>query len=419
MLKKLLLGGLLLIALVGLPLTVYVFQNQTKVQTHASGGTTLSLIPQPGPSSTIQKTLTDTVPVDLMVDPGGNAVTIIRLQVKYDPNKLTPTVGNPFTPTTDFPTILDGPVVSNGTISELLSVGADTSKAITTVKKVGTFNFKATGVTSPGVPTVLSFTNQTQAFSSGANDQAAENILTGANPASITIISIPPTPTLTPTPTVIPSPTPTPTPTPTDTPTPTPTPAQQITTFSVTTFLHGIGNSGDNTNPNAFSLSNKNPNHTSRRITLSVYNSVDQHPALVTKTGNLDYNFDNGNFQGTISLGTVLPTGDYIIRIKTDSFLQRRVPGFVHITPFSPIIPLTATLIAGDPNFDNPNDSATLSDKLDLVDYNMIIGCYSDFAPATFCDDVKAGLTDLNDDGHVNQVDYNLFLREISNQSGN
>src|SRR6185369_2997264 len=111
---------------------------------------------------------------DLMVDPQNNAVTIIRLQVKYDPTKLAPTVGNPFTPTSDFPTILDGPVVGNGTVSELVSVGADTSKAITTVKKVGTFNFKAIGITQSGLPTVLSFTNQTQAFSSGANDQAAE-----------------------------------------------------------------------------------------------------------------------------------------------------------------------------------------------------------------------------------------------------
>jgi hypothetical protein len=48
----------------------------------------------------------------------------------------------------------------------------------------------------------------------------------------------------------------------------------------------------------------------------------------------------------------------------------------------------------------------------------LLIGCYSDFSPAKSCTSANKLLTDLNDDGNVNQTDYNLFLREISVQNG-
>jgi hypothetical protein len=48
----------------------------------------------------------------------------------------------------------------------------------------------------------------------------------------------------------------------------------------------------------------------------------------------------------------------------------------------------------------------------------MMIGCYSDFEPVANCTPAEALATDFNDDGAVNQVDYNLFLREIVTQPG-
>lgn len=69
-----------------------------------------------------------------------------------------------------------------------------------------------------------------------------------------------------------------------------------------------------------------------------------------------------------------------------------------------------AILVAGDVVSDN---------KLNILDYNILIGCYSDLAPATACNDIqKKNSSDLNDDGAVNQFDYNLFIREIATQPG-
>ncbi len=68
------------------------------------------------------------------------------------------------------------------------------------------------------------------------------------------------------------------------------------------------------------------------------------------------------------------------------------------------------TLIAGDSNNDN---------LVNLLDYNMITDCYSDFLPANACaDENKKLMTDLTDDGKVNQFDYNLLLRELGVQAG-
>lgn len=45
--------------------------------------------------------------------------------------------------------------------------------------------------------------------------------------------------------------------------------------------------------------------------------------------------------------------------------------------------------------------------------------CYSDIAPAiSYIDPAKKLRADITDDGNVNQFDYNLFLRELTNISG-
>jgi hypothetical protein len=409
MIKKLLLVGMLLISLVGLPLTIYLFQNKQDPRAGASAGTTLSLIPQPGPSSAIEKNVGNTIPTDLVVNPGSNQVSILRVQVKYDPTKLEINPTEPFTPTQRF-TFLQSPPpdTRNGLISFTITVGTDPTKAIQTVTKAGTFNFIAIGATND-IPTIISLTDETKAYSLGANDQASENILSTTNRAEVTIdgIETSPEPSATLTPTNSPTPTQTP-PTPTLTPTLSPAVTISSNQFRVTSFLHSIGNSGDNANPTAHSLSNKNPKTQPRSFTITVYNS-DTTQIVATQTANLLYNIPAGNFTGIIPLGSNLVEGDYIIKVKTDSFLQRKIPGFFHITPATQIDLPTITLVAGDANNDN---------KTNILDYNLLVGCYTDFLPPTDCNDVKKVQTDFNDDEIVNQVDINLFLREISVQNG-
>jgi hypothetical protein len=406
MIKKLLLVGMLLVSLIGLPLTIYLFQNKQDPRAGASAGTTLSLIPQPGTVSSIEKKVGDSIPTDVVVNPGSNLVSLLRLQIKYDPTKLEIDANDPFTPAGKF-TFLQPPIINNGTISFTISIGTDPNNAIQKISKAGTYNFKAKGATDD-IPTLISFTTQTQAFSLGSTDQASEDILSTTTPAEITIVGIETSPE--PSPTVTPTNSPTPTLTPTPTNTPTITPSVTITTnqFRVTSFLHSIGNSGDNANPTAHSLSNKSPKKQPRSFTISVYNS-DTAQLVASQTANLLFNMEQGNFTGIIPLSSNLVEGDYIIKVKTENFLQRKIPGFFHITPATQIDLPAITLIAGDANNDN---------KTNILDYNLLVGCYTDFLPPVDCNDMKKTQTDFNDDETVNQIDINLFLREISVQNG-
>lgn len=401
---------MLVVALIGLPLTIFFSNQKQTLKTEASGATTiLSLIPQPGPSSSIQKNVGDAVPIDLMVNPGTNAVSVLRVQVKYDPTKLEPATANQFTPAGNF-SFVQAPVFSNGLLSFVISIGTDPNRAIFQPAKAGTFHFKAIEGTNDS-QTIVSFTNQTQTFSLGAGDQASENVLSGTNPAHIIINDTPAQEQPTSTPTPSPSPTPTRTPTPTKTPTPVPSISSAPTgpsSLSLTVLLHSIGNSGDNVNPTLHSLSNKSPKQQQRIFTISLYNA-DTAQLVASHTGTLSYNTAQGNFQGTVELNDNLAEGDYMIKVKTDNFLQRKVPGFIYLSPNKQTTLPTITLVAGDANGDN---------KINLLDYNFLVGCYSDFLPPTDCNDTKKGQTDFNDDDLVNQTDINLFLREITVQNG-
>lgn len=273
---------------------------------------------------------------------------------------------------------------------------------------------------------------------SGCKLQQSNPIACGGNGttinASFTIVCAapPPTPTPTkaptPTPTRIPTPTPTrkptptptrvptatptptrvpPTPTPTRKPTPTATPIPKATTFSLTLFMHGIGNSGDNANPNQHSLSNKNPLHKTRPVQVAVYDNKDQQ--ILNRGGTVTYNNVNGNFVGSIDMGTALPSGSYIVRVTSPQYLTKRIPGFVTISSGKDNVIPTTTLTTGDINGDN---------VISILDYNILLGCYSDFGPAISCTEDQKRLSDLTDEGNINQFDYNLLLRDFSVQLG-
>lgn len=403
--NKLLIIGLLAITIAGLPLMVFFFQQQQELRSRAGAATVLSFSPSSAPSTPIQKQIGETVAVNLMVDPGTNVVSTIKMQLKYNPAIFSATPNAFAVNTTVFPQILEGPILdtTNGTISITVSVGADPTKAISQPTTVGTLTLTANTATSGSLATI-SFGTITQVLSVGSQDVASENVLATANPAYISVAGLPtPTPTKTPTPTA----TATPTRTPTPTATPTPTPNPQSTSFSLTTFLHGIGDSGDNANPTNSTLSNKVPQHPSRNVTVSLFDNNNQ--LVLSETGTIIYSSASGNFKGTIDMGTALTAGNYIIKVKTDRLLQKRVAGIVAVTPETITALPAVTLVNGDA--DNNN-------VINILDYNLTIGCYSDLLPPVACTPQEKIATDFNDDSNVNQIDYNLFLREISVQSG-
>lgn len=180
------------------------------------------------------------------------------------------------------------------------------------------------------------------------------------------------------------------------------------TTFSYSVFLHGIGNSGDNTNPNQFSLSNKSPKRPQKPIEIAFYDANNQLTTSVT--GVMQYAPATGNFVGSVEApGELFQNGNYIVKVSSDRYLRKRLEDLqgVAVGKNNALSPVTLT--TGDVDSNN---------RLNILDYNTIIGCYQDTAPARACNNTLKLQSDIDDDGTVDQTDYNLFLRELTVQNG-
>ncbi|HVF69469.1 MAG TPA: hypothetical protein VNA13_02790 [Xanthomonadales bacterium] len=231
------------------------------------------------------------------------------------------------------------------------------------------------------------------------------------SPSQPTPTTIRPTSTHTPVPTHILTPTPTrvSTPTPTITPTTALSPPATLvpggTRLSFTLLLHGLGRGGDSANPNG--VGNINPLRRQRPLIVELFNSKNQ--LVLTRNGTISYNPTPGNFTGIVDIGNTLSTGAYTVKVKTTQFLKSLVPGIQTITQGTVNLLPSTTLVSGDIDSNN---------QINILDYNILIGCYSDFLPPVSCATGNKELSDLHDDGNVNQFDYNLFLRELTNIQG-
>lgn len=221
--KKLLLIGMFLLLLIGIPVTIYILQQQTDDRTRAEKSTVLSYTPESSPASPIQKSVGDEFTIDLMVNPGTNLVSFVSFEIKYDPTILEVGAQNGFVVNSAaFPTTLEGPTVAQGKITGTLSVGAEPTRALQTPTKVGTITFKALKATGTA-PTQVSYQLPlTKVLSIGGNDQFSEDVLASTNPAYVVILDGN-SPSITPGVTVTPSAGPTPTPGNNEELTPTPT----------------------------------------------------------------------------------------------------------------------------------------------------------------------------------------------------
>jgi hypothetical protein len=184
--KKLFLATLF-VALIALPLTVIKLQSQKDQRSSATAATVVSFAPTSSQTAPIQKNPNETIPLDIMVNPGTNAVSIVTVVVQYDPAKLSLDQATGFQANAAvFPTITEGPVFANGQFAIGLSIGSDPTRAVTSSVKAGTLTFTAIDGTGTA-PTIVSFTTQTSVQSVGANDSANENVLQSTVPAVIAI----------------------------------------------------------------------------------------------------------------------------------------------------------------------------------------------------------------------------------------
>lgn len=187
---------------------------------------------------------------------------------------------------------------------------------------------------------------------------------------------------------------------------PTPTVQPGSTNLSMNILLHGLGQGGDNANPSGGG--NQNPTRPNRTInvTLTDINNATLPPAQ----GTLIFSQTSGSFQGIVPLGNNFTTGVYRPNIKVNQYLGKILPQLYTITRGQITSIPSFSLVAGDINNDN---------ALNINDYNLVLECFSDLAPAKpTCTAAKKAAADITDDGNVNQNDYNLFLREMSVQTG-
>lgn len=414
------------IQLVALPIVLFAVKERQETRTQASASTTLSFMPTSTSTTPHTVNLGQSFPVDVVVIPSNNLITLAKLEINYDSSKLSLSEANPITiNTTAFPQVVEGPVYSPGKIQIVVSTGFDYTRVIQSETKVLTINFKANSTVNQSQ---VSFGTNSGLYSLGSGDSSNTSVLSATTPIFIKINAAP-TPTFTPVPTNTPTPSPkptsTPTPTPTLTPTPTikptntPTPTNAptaIPTLGKTSILfnglklHGLGKGGDSPNPD--SSGTLNPIRTTRELTVELY---DLNGNIVnTSVGNIKYTTPTeGVFNGSVELPNTIVSGDYQIKIKTPYYLRKNLQGLVSIVKGQSNIAQSASttvLKVGDINLDG---------KLSVLDYDVIIECYSDLQPAkATCDAAKKLAADISDDGKVNQDDYNLFLRELSVQQG-
>lgn len=213
--KKFFLVGFILILLTAIPLTMFLLQKQQETRSKAAPSTTLSFTPTSSPSSPIQKNVNDTIDLHVVMNPGSNLVTYVKLIMTYDSTKFS-TAGAGFAPNVQsFPAVLSPVTYQPGKVSIELSIGTNSTGVIQSTTEVGVLTLQAINANTATSPSVA-FDSQTLILASCLNpqdpsscpDNEATNVLSTSNPAFISVAGTPVPPTAAPT---APPPTPGPT----------------------------------------------------------------------------------------------------------------------------------------------------------------------------------------------------------------
>jgi len=176
-------------------------------------------------------------------------------------------------------------------------------------------------------------------------------------------------------------------------------------TFNLTILLDGIGRAGDVINPG--SQGNSDPLLTQRDVFFDIYD--EENDLVAELEGVVSYDTTSGSYKGTVK--TPLLSGAYSAIIDLFNYPEEAVPGILNL-PLLQTASGSANIIVPDVTFragDIDDDG-----EITLLDYNLLADCYnaSEGGDAECFDEEAA---DLNSDGAVDLFDVNLLLRELSN----
>ena len=110
---------------------------------------------------------------------------------------------------------------------------------------------------------------------------------------------------------------------------------------------------------------------------------------------------------------SAFPTGSFSIKIKLNKYLAKLIPGSTITSGTVNSLPATSPIV-GDISGDN---------RIDIVDYNALVGCFGKKSVSDSCinkSEPQSGDSgtdynaDLNDDGVVDGIDYNIFLKSLN-----
>lgn len=204
---------------------------------------------------------------------------------------------------------------------------------------------------------------------------------------------------------------------PTPTNTPGTTPGQSSTTLKLILGLPGIGFNA---------VGGAAPKHLTRSITVQLYDSTVTNPsgpgthALASSTGTVTYDNSSDNnagyFVGNITLhlpSTPAANNKYKVLVEVPQYLYKLAVNAADGTQTFTIE--NGSLITAPPLLLLPGDAQAASggkNLLDIDDYTQLLSCFHDASScATTADGIP--VADLDDNGSIDIVDLNLFIRSL------
>lgn len=186
------------------------------------------------------------------------------------------------------------------------------------------------------------------------------------------------------------------------------------TILVATVGLHGIGRGGDNANPNITGTTD--PVTPERDLIVEIFDANNE--AVASTIGPITFDNATGLFTGEIGIDGP-PSGTYTILLRSPTYLRHRIDFAIPLKEKETNKLPKVSLVTGDVNDDN---------AINIMDFNILTECIGMNSPEepeedeeeiiAICTEQDQIDSDLDDNGEVNALDLNLYLRELLTRPG-